>query len=250
MNTVAIIGSGSFGCALAYVLSKNNKIKMWSYTKEEQEYINNKHTCMVLKNCKLDKNIKCYLDLEETIKGVDYIVLVTPSKTIRNVCKELKKYITNQKIVLASKGLENDKLLSEVIKEELNIMPSIISGPSHAEQIVKEVPTFVEYSGEKEIKEFFETNNFKLIYNKDFIGLELGGVLKNVISIIIGLAEGLGYESNTISYIITEGLKEIKDVGTTMGAKESTFYGLSGLGDLLTTSLSNDSRNKKAGLLL
>ena len=161
--------------------------------------------------------------------------------------------MTNQEIIIASKGIEEttNKLLSEVVKEEIqNINVSVISGPSHAGQIIKDVPTIVEYSGSKEIKDIFETDYFKLKYTEDMIGIQVGGALKNVISIASGIVEGLGYESNTSSYIITEGLKEIKEIGIMMGANESTFYNLSGLGDLLTTSIGSESRNKKAGLLL
>lgn len=252
MNNITIIGSGSFGCALAYILSKNNNnnIKIWSYTKEETDLINNEHKCKFLPDLILDNNIKCYMDYEEALKDSNYIVLVTPSNIFRNTCKSIKEYINNQEIIIATKGMEKDILLSDIVKEELNINPSIISGPSHAEQIIKDIPTFVEYSGNKDIKDIIETNTFKLTYNEDIKGIQIGASLKNIISIITGIADGLNYETNTISYLITEGLKEIKDIGLKLGAKEETFYNLSGLGDLLTTTLSLDSRNKKCGILL
>lgn len=247
---ITIIGSGSFGCALAYVLGNKNNVKIWSFTEKERDYINNNHQCLFLKACNLNSSIKCYCDYKDAIDGSDYIIIASPSKTIRKTCADIKPYINNQKVILASKGFENNKVLSEVIKEELNMNCSVISGPSHAEQIIKNVPTYVEYSGEKEIKELFETDFFHLFYCDDMIGIQVGAALKNIISLMVGICEGLNYESNTISYIITEGLREIKEVGLRLGAKEQTFYGLSGLGDLLTTSLSLDSRNKKFGLLL
>lgn len=248
---IAVIGSGSFGCALSHLLLKNNnKIKMWSYTEEEKNLINEKHICKFLNNYKIDETIKCYTKYEEVIPDSDYIILVSPSKSIREICKNIKKYITNQEIIIASKGLEEEKLLTDVVEEELNIKASVICGPSHAEQIVKDVPTYVEYSGNKNINKLFESDNFKMIYNNDIKGLQLGAALKNIISLSVGIARGLNFESNTISFIITEGLKEIKDIGIKLGAKEETFYGLSGLGDLITTSFSDDSRNQKAGKLL
>ena len=250
MKNITIIGSGSFGCALAYILSKKNSVKIWSYTEEETNLINNEHKCKFLPDLKLDKSIKCYNNYEEAIKGSNYILLVTPSSVFNNTCKEIKPYIRNQEIIIATKGLQNGKLLSEIVKEELNIIPSIISGPSHAEQIIKDVPTYVNFSGNKTINKIFETDNFHLKYNDDMVGIQVGAAFKNIISILIGIAEGLNYESNTISYLITEGLKEIKDIGLKIGAKESTFYDLSGLGDLLTTTISLDSRNKKCGILL
>ncbi len=248
---VAVIGSGSFGIALTHLLVKNNNdVKIWSYTEEEKNLINNEHKCKYLNNYLINKKVICSNDYNEVINDTDYIVLVSPSNTIRNICRNIKNIITCQEIIIASKGIENDKLMSDIVKEELNKDVSIISGPSHAEQIVKDVLTFVEYSGNKNINKLFETKEFKMIYNEDSIGMQIGGVLKNLVSLSVGIAEGLNYESNTISYIITEGLNEIKEIGLKMGAKESTFYGLSGLGDLITTSFSDDSRNKRAGKLI
>ena len=247
---IAIIGSGSFGCALVNVLSKKNNVKIWSYLGEEADLINNEHKCMFIKDLEINSNVVASTDYGKVIENTDYILLVTPSRVIRETCKNIKDYITNQEIVLLSKGMEEEKLLSEVIYEELGINPSIISGPSHAEQIARDIPTFVMYSGNKNLKDVFETDNFHLTYTDDSIGMELGASLKNIISLGSGIVEGLGYESNTLSYFITEGLREINEISVKMGAKTETIYGLAGLGDLLTTSLSMDSRNKRAGLLL
>lgn len=250
MSNITIIGSGSFGCAIAYVLQNNNNIKIWSYKDEECDYINNNHSCLYLKECKLNENIKCYRDYGAAIENSEYIIIACPSSAVRNTCKEIKEYVANKKIIITSKGMDNDNLLSDVIKEELNIIPTIISGPSHAEQVVKDMPTYVNYSGDKEIENIFNSNNFKLVYSEDYIGVEVGGFLKNIIALAEGIVEGIGYKSNTSSYMVTEGLKEISEIGIKLGAKKETFYDLAGLGDLLTTTLSLDSRNKRAGLLL
>lgn len=250
MKNITIIGSGAFGCALAHTFSKNNNITMWSYTKEEADSINNNHECLLLNSIKLDESIKCFTDFEKAIYNRDIIVLVTPSDTIRNTCKEIKEYINNQDILIASKGMENDKVLTEVIKEEINREVSVIMGPSFAEEIGEDIPTFVELSGNKELVDILSNDSFKIIYNNDPIGLQVGGALKNVITLACGIVEGLGYKVNTASYIITEGLNEIKDIGVSLGATQSTFYGLSGIGDLYGTSLSNKSRNKRAGILI
>lgn len=249
MKNIGIIGSGAFGCALAHTFSKNNNIIMWSFTEEEYNSINNNHCCLLVPSIKLN-NIKVSLNLEEVINSSDIIVLVTPSNTIRKMCQEIKKYYNNQDILLASKGMENDKLLSDVIKEEIGVNSSIIMGPSFAEEIGEDLPTFVELSGNRDLVEILNNDIFKISYNNDLIGLQVGGALKNVVTVASGIAEGLGYKVNTSSYIITEGLKEIKEIGIKLGAKESTFYGLSGLGDLYGTSLSNKSRNKRAGILI
>lgn len=247
---IAIIGSGSFGCALAKILSNNNNVKIWSYLQEEADMINNEHKCIFVKDLLLDESIIASTNYEKVIENTQIIVLATPSRVVREICKNIKNFITNQEIVLLSKGMEEEKLLSEVIYEELGKEPSIISGPSHAEQIARDIPTFVMYSGNKDLKNIFETDNFHLTYTDDSIGMQLGAALKNIISLGSGIVEGLGYESNTLSYFITEGLSEINEISIRMGAKSETIYGLAGLGDLLTTSLSMDSRNKRAGLLL
>ena len=251
MKKVAIIGSGSFGCALAYVISKNNKnIMIWSYTEEEKNIINNEHKCKLLTGLKLDKSIVCSNDYEEVIKDSEYIILVSPSNVFRTTCNDIKKYVKTQKIIIASKGLENDKLLYDVAFEVLGIKPWLLLGPSHAEQMIKDMPTFVEYYGGEDIKELFESDTFKVYKNDDYKGMSLGSALKNVITLGCGILEGKGYESNTISYFITKGLEEVKELGIKMGAKENTFYGLSGLGDLITTFMGMDSRNKRAGILI
>ena len=249
MKNITIIGSGSFGSALAHVFSKNNIVKIWSFTKEETDSINIKHECLQLPKIKLNENIKCFQNYEEAIANSDIIVLVTPSSAIRKTCKDIKKYITKQEILLASKGMENDKLLSEVIKEELGIEPSVIMGPSFAEELGCDMPTFVEIS-KKELINELESDSFKVSYNEDSIGLQVCGALKNVITLASGIIEGLNYGVNGLSYVFTEGTKEIKEIGLKLGAKESTFYGLAGIGDLYGTSLSSKSRNKRAGILI
>ena len=249
MKNITIIGSGSFGCALAHVFSKNNNVKIWSFTKEETDSININHECMQLPDIKLNNDIICYQDYEEAIKDSDIIVLVTPSNVIRNTCKDIKKYITNQQIIIASKGMENDKLLSDVVKEEINIDSIILMGPSFAEEVGTDKPTFVELSDKNLVKDL-ETDNFKIKYNEDYIGLQVCGALKNVVTLASGIVEGLNYGVNGLSYVFTEGMKEIKEIGLKLGAKESTFYGLAGIGDLYGTSLSSQSRNKRAGILI
>lgn len=259
MKNIAIIGSGSFGCALAnHLASKGNLVKIWSFKEEETNIINNEHRCMFLEDSKLNKSIKCYTSYEDTIEGSEYIFLVTPSKVIRETCKNIKKFVTNQKIVIASKGLEEgtNKLLSEIVKEELPYnLVGILSGPSHAEEVIKEMPTNVVFASKDndfalEIKDLFSSNNFSVEISNDVIGAEIGGSLKNIIALASGILSGLGYSSNIEAALITKGLNEIKNIGVKMGAKEETFYGLSGLGDLIVTCSSNNSRNRRAGMLI
>ncbi len=250
MKNIAIIGSGSFGCALAHAFGNKNNVKMWSFTSEEADSINKHHCCLLVPAITVNKRVKCYLDYESTIKDSDIVILASPSHAIRKTCFQIKEFITNQDIIIASKGMENDKVLSQVIEEELGISPSVLSGPSHAEEIAKDLPTFVDFAGNEELIKDLETDTFHLTYIKDKIGMQISAAYKNVIALANGVCEANGFEKNTISYLIVTGLKEIKEIGIKLGGVEETFYGLSGLGDLLATAFSDNSRNKRAGMLL
>ena len=258
MKNIGIIGSGSFGCALANVLIKNHNVKIWSFKKEEADVINNEHRCMFIDNSKLDERIVCYTNYEDVIEDSEYLILVTPSSVIRNTCQNIKKYVTNQKIIIASKGMEieTNKLLTDIVKEELSSKYiGILSGPSHAEEVIKNMYSEVVFASNdkdynNEIKELLETNNFKVELSNDVIGVQVGGTLKNIIALCSGILYGLNLGSNINAVLMTKGLEEIKKIGVKLGAKEETFYGLSGLGDLLTTCESNDSRNRRCGILL
>lgn len=258
MKNIGIIGSGSFGCALANILIKNNNVKIWSFKKEEADIINNEHRCMFINDSKLDERIKCYTNYEDVIEDSEYLILVTPSSVIRSTCQNINKYITNQKIIIASKGMEigTNNFLTDIVKEEINAKYiGVISGPSIAKEVINGMGLKVVFASNnddynKEIKDIFETDKFKIELSNDVIGTELGGTLKNIISIASGLVKGLNLGNNMNSLLITKGLEEIKEIGLNLGAKEETFYGLSSLGDLLTTCLSNESRNNRCGLLL
>lgn len=265
---VGIIGSGSYGCALANILRQNgHDVDIWSFSEEEAKEINEKHYCRYLKG-NIDEAIKCTTSLEEAAYLKDYLFIVTPSFAVRNTCRELAKYIVKQDIVICSKGLEGKKVLTEVANEEINKFSKkseiqVISGPSHAEQMYKGVPTFFDYNGYFNLDLLLSNDVVHLEYCADAIGMQLGAALKNIVAITIGEAIGnyykdekdfskmnLGECSNTVSYFVARGLKEIKKIGVAMGAKEETFNGNSGLGDLITTSLSLDSRNLKCGVRL
>ncbi len=258
MKNIGIIGSGSFGCALANVLIKNHNVKIWSFKKEESDVINNEHRCMFIDNSKLDERIVCYTNYEDVIEDSEYLILVTPSSVIRNTCQNIKKYVTNQKIIIASKGMEieTNKFLIDIVKEELDLKYiGVISGPSIAKEVINDKGLKVVFASNNndynnEIKNNFETDKFKIELSDDVIGTELGGTLKNIISIASGLVNGLNLGNNMNAILITKGLEEIKEIGLKLGAKEETFYGLSSLGDLLTTCLSNESRNNRCGTLL
>lgn len=261
MKNIAIIGSGSWGVALAIHLAKNgHKIKIWSYEKEEADLINNQKKCKFLPNVEIPDNIECKLEYEEVIKGADLILQVTPSKFTRNIVRQYAKYVDvkKQPIIVCSKGIEKETTLTldEVILQEIpNARIGALSGPSHAEEVSIAVPTLLVIASEDEevknlVQDVFMNEYMRLYTSNDVKGVELGGALKNIIAFCSGVAAGIGFGDNTFAALITRGLVEIRKLGVALGGKEETFYGLSGLGDLIVTCLSEHSRNRKAGKLI
>ena len=259
MKNIAIIGSGSWGVALAIHLAKlGNKVKIWSFMQEEADLINNEKKCKFLPEITLPEGIYCTTSYEEAIKDSEIILHVTPSKFTRNTLKEYKKYVTNQTIVICTKGFEKETLssLDEVFKQEIpNVKLAVLSGPSHAEEVSKAVPTAMVIAAEdekiaNELRDIFMNENLRVYTSKDVKGVELGGALKNIIAFCAGVAAGIGLGDNTFAALITRGLCEISRLGVALGGKYETFYGLTGLGDLIVTCLSEHSRNRTAGKLM
>ena len=259
MKSIAIIGSGSWGVALGIHLAKlGNKIKIWSFMQEEADLINNERKCKFLPEVTLPEGIYCTTSYEEAIKDSEIILHVTPSKFTRNTVKEYKEYVTNQTIVICTKGFEKDTLssLDEVFKQEIpNVKLAVLSGPSHAEEVSKAVPTAMVIASENEkianeLRDIFMNENLRVYTSKDVKGVELGGALKNIIAFCAGVAAGIGLGDNTFAALITRGLCEISRLGVALGGKYETFYGLTGLGDLIVTCLSEHSRNRTAGKLM
>ena len=261
MKNIAVIGSGSWGVALSVHLAKmGHNVKIWSFDKEEADLINNERKCKFLPKVELPDNIICSTEYKDVIIGADLILQVTPSKFTRNIVREYKEYVDckNQPIVVCSKGIEKDTCLTldEVIKEEIpEAKLAALSGPSHAEEVSIAVPTvLVVASKDDEVLELVQDtfmNEFMRIYTShDITGVELGGALKNIIAFCSGVAAGIGCGDNTFAALITRGLVEIRKLGIALGGEKETFYGLSGLGDLIVTCLSEHSRNRKAGKLI
>ena len=259
MKNIAIIGSGSWGVALSIHLAKlGNNIRIWSYLQEEADIINNEKKCKFLPGIDLPEGIYCSTSYEEVVTGSDIILHVTPSKVVREVIKGYKNFVTNQTIVMCSKGFEKETLynLDEVVKEELpDTKLAILSGPSHAEEVSTGVPTAMVIAAEdinlaNEIREIFMNENLRIYTSDDVKGVELGGALKNIIAFCAGVSASLGLGDNTFAALITRGLHEISKLGEMMGGRRETFYGLTGLGDLIVTCLSEHSRNRRAGKLL
>lgn len=261
MKNVAIIGSGSWGVALAIHLANNkNLVKLWSYSEEEAELINKEKKCKFLPNVKLPEGIECRTNYKDVIEGTDLILHVTPSKFTRSTVKEYKQYVDVEKqpIIICSKGIEKETTLTldEVIKEEIpNVRIGALSGPSHAEEVSVGIPTVLVIASKDEeikdvIQEIFMNEAMRVYTSNDVKGVELGGALKNIIAFCAGVAAGMGCGDNSFAALITRGLVEIRKLGIALGGEKETFYGLSGLGDLIVTCLSEHSRNRRAGKLI
>lgn len=256
---ISIIGSGTWGVALAIHLARlGNTTKMWAFLPEEAESINKDRKYKNLPEAIIDDKIVAYTNIEEAIQGTDIILHVTPSKFVRSTIKKYEKYVENQPIIMCAKGIEKDSLatLSQVIEEELpDKKYGILSGPSHAEEVAMQIPTAVVFASKDEklqnlVQDVFMNENMRVYSSSDVIGVEVGGALKNIIAFCAGIATELNLGDNSFAALITRGLVEIRKLGIAMGGNQETFYGLSGLGDLIVTCMSEHSRNRRAGRLI
>ena len=261
---IAVLGPGSWGTALAQVLSENgHEVKIWGNNPAQIDEINTYHTNRhYLPDLKLPENILGVKALEEAIIDADAILFVVPTKAIRAVAKEFAEKATNRPVIIhASKGLEqgSHKRISEILAEEIPTEKRqdivVLSGPSHAEEVaVHDITTITAASENEEsakyVQELFMNDYFRIYTNNDVIGVETGAALKNIIAIGAGAIAGLGFGDDAKAAIMTRGLAEISRLGVAMGANPLTFIGLSGVGDLIVTCTSVHSRNWRAGNLL
>ena len=256
MKNICIIGSGSWGCALAiHVAKMGHNVKIWSFLQEEADLINQERKCKFLPMAIMLENIYCTTNIEEAVEGSEVILHVTPSKFFRDTLKQYKEYITTQPVIICSKGFELSTLytLSDVAKEEIpNVKIGAFSGPSHAEEVSLGIPTAIviaskDYDVQCLVQDIFMNETMRVYTSTDIQGVELGGALKNIIAFCAGITAELNLGDNTFAALISRGLTEIARLGVAMGGEHNTFYGLSGLGDLIVTCLSEHSRNRKAG---
>ena len=256
----AVIGSGTWGMALARLLFDNgHEVKVWSAIESELKELREKRTHKNLPGIVFDEGIVFEFDLEKAMENADICVLSVPSIFTRATAKKMAPfYKENQIIVNVAKGIEESTLeiLSDQILDEIkNADVAVLSGPSHAEEVVRLLPTTC-VAGAKDmetakiIQSTFMSPVFRVYTSTDMLGIELGGSLKNVIALAAGISDGLGYGDNAKAALITRGIVEISRLGTVMGANIETFYGLSGIGDLIVTCASKHSRNRKAGMLM
>ena len=261
MAKAGVIGSGSWGTALARVLSKNgHEVTLWSRREEESRMLREeRENKSKLPGVKLPDDILCTTDLEQTVEGKDILVLATASPSIRSMAKKMVPYVADGQIIVdVSKGIEDSTLmiLTDVIEQEIpQCQATVLSGPSHAEEVGRDIPTTV-VAGAKDretaeyIQNLFMNKVFRVYTSPDMLGIELGGALKNVIALAAGAADGLGCGDNTKAALITRGIAEMSRLGVAMGGHIETFNGLTGIGDLIVTCASMHSRNRRAGILI
>ena len=258
---IAVIGSGGWGTAVAILLAKKgNDIWLWSWQQEETDRLaRDRENKEFLPGVMFPKSINCSHSMEECVKDAELIVTAAPSPATRVTAKGLAPFVKPGQILLnISKGIEENTLmrLSQVYKEEIpQAVIAVMSGPSHAEEVSRGVPTTNVTAAENMetalfIQDVFMDKTFRVYTGEDMIGIELGGAFKNVIALCAGISDGVGYGDNTKAALMTRGIAEISRLGVAMGAKEETFMGLSGIGDLIVTCTSMHSRNRRAGILL
>ena len=261
MANVGIMGAGSWGTALALLLHKNgHNVTVWSINDDEVTMlsINLQHESK-LPGVKIPDDMEFTSEMESAIKGKDFIVLAVPSPFTRSTARNMKPYVAEGQIIVdVAKGIEESTLmtLSQQIEEEIpQANVAVLSGPSHAEEVGRGLPTIVVIGAKtKETAEYlqdmFMNEVFRVYTSPDMLGMELGGSLKNVIALAAGIADGLGYGDNTKAALITRGIAEIARLGVKMGGAIESFTGLTGIGDLIVTCASVHSRNRKAGYLI
>jgi glycerol-3-phosphate dehydrogenase (NAD(P)+) len=264
MEKVTVLGAGSWGTALAVVLAENGvDTLIWTHREDQAQEINNTHTNKkYLAETILPTNLRATSDLALAANHGETIVVAVPTKAIREVCGNLNSVQQGEKLfVHVSKGIEPDSLLriseliTDTVKPELLSDIVVLSGPSHAEEVVLQHPTTVtaactNLEAAEKVQDLFMSNYFRVYTNDDVIGVELGGALKNVIALAAGITDGLQYGDNAKAALITRGLAEITRLGVKMGGNQVTFAGLAGMGDLIVTCTSVHSRNWRAGNML
>ena len=246
------VGEQQYGIHAANL---GNEVTMWAHSDEEYRQINENRKTKYLPNAIIPETIKCTKSLEEAIKNSELIFHVTPSKYTRETMKKYKQYITDQPVIICSKGFEASTLytLSEVATDEMPTAKiGVFSGPSHAEEVSVGIPTAIVIASKYidvlyNVQDALMDENLRIYTSTDVKGVELGGALKNIMAFCAGIAAELKLGDNTFAALITRGLTEISRLGVAMGGNHNTFYGLSGLGDLIVTCLSEHSRNRRAG---
>jgi len=258
---VGIIGAGSWGIALAVLLSKNgHEVTVWSIIKEEIDSLNkDREHKTKLPGVKIPESVSFTTDLCKTVQENEVLVLAVPSPVVRSTSKSMAPYVKDKQIIVnVAKGIEEYTLmtLSEIIEQEIpQADVCVMCGPTHAEEVGRGIPTSIVVGSKSRksaelLQDLFMNEVFRVYTSPDVLGMEIGSSLKNVVALAAGIADGLGYGDNTKAALITRGITEITRLGVKMGGRPETFAGLTGIGDLIVTCASMHSRNRRAGILI
>ncbi|WP_446899451.1 NAD(P)H-dependent glycerol-3-phosphate dehydrogenase [Clostridium sp. LBM24168] len=258
---ICFLGAGSFGTALSIILASSGKeVLLWDRNKDLVENINKtRQNIKYLKDVILPDGIEASNDLHYAVNRSDYVVLSVPSHVIGDMCRSIKEYVKSSQIIInIAKGIDEktEKRLSQVIEKELPYNRVVVlSGPTHAEEVAKFIPTAIVASSKcmdaaKNVQDTFMMDKFRVYTNPDIIGVEIGGAVKNIIALAAGICDGIGYGDNSKAALMTRGISEITRIGIKLGGKKDTFSGLTGIGDLVVTCTSMHSRNRRAGIFI
>jgi len=257
---ITVLGSGAWGTALALLLLENGSdVTLWSYTEEESAVLREKRENPMLKGVPLPEGLKLTTDIA-AVKGCGLVVVATPSFAVRSTAKQLKELADPGTILVSvSKGIEKDTSLrlSQVIEEEVagKCPVVVLSGPSHAEEVGRKIPTGVVVASEdlavaEQVQDLFMNQRFRVYTSDDKVGTEICAALKNIIALCAGCCDGMGYGDNTKALLMTRGLAEMSRLGVALGGRKDSFTGLAGVGDLIVTCCSMHSRNRRCGILI
>lgn len=257
-HSFSVLGAGSWGAVMAaHLVDAGHSVKAWHFIESEAREMEASRKHPFLKDFELPANLGISSDLEHVLADTESIIVAVPSQIVRKVMEQARPILNDRPIINLAKGIEQNTLMrmSEVIHEVTSISYNKIGtlhGPSHAEEVMKKVPTTIvaasknlEYA--RQLQKLFSTHALRVYANDDIIGVELGGSVKNVIAIAAGICDGIGFGDNTMAALVTRGLAEISRLGAALGAQASTFAGLSGIGDLIVTAFSRHSRNRYLG---
>ena len=261
MKTFGILGAGTWGTALANMLENmGHHVTVWSPVKEEVDKLNNERIHKHLPGTPINKDIEFSIDEEYVIKNKDYLIVATPSVYVRETITRVKDLINKDQIIITvAKGIEKETMftMSEIIHDVVGDDYKVVclSGPTHAEEVAKGLPTLIVAACEdiniaNQVRDEINNEVLRVYSNTDIKGADVAGALKNIMALACGMSEGMGYGDNSKAALITRGLTEMVRLGEAMGCKKETFYGLTGIGDIVVTATSKFSRNHNAGVLL
>ncbi len=251
---ITILGGGSWGTALAiHLAKKRHEVKVWEFFEEQARKMQHERICPLLPEVKLPGNIFVSSDMREALAGCELVLLVVPSDKVQATMENAKSLLLKQPMVICSKGLgENARLLSDIVKENISGNVYCLYGPTHAEEVSTGKFSGIVLAGSSspernKIKKALESASLKVEFSNDIVGVQICSALKNILAVFVGVLDGKGLGDNAKAFVMTKGLEEIKKVGLKLGAREKTFYGLAGIGDIIVTCTSRHSRNRYAG---